>query len=556
MNFKFKFFHVIKKLQKLLKGITIMLSIDNFYKMEEVMGCNCGCDKKFMDVLAQFKPVKLHSDDIPLTEDLKEALPYIKNAMDGITEIFLRQQNEYLPEHYDEIMDSDDEDRKSFYEFFKGPWNQLTDYKSEFDGIDDRPKGCAFYPADIEKEEFETFLETLSKEEKERFTDTYTVVVRDDDGLKAVPFHEYYNVELEYISENLEKAAEIVENEELSSYLKHRAETLLNGEYQHSDSEWVKMKNSPLELVMGPYEVYADAFMGIKATYESMLLVVDREKGDALAEIESNLNKLAEIFPVPEGSKPAVGGMAPMVVVNQIYSAGEAAQGIMASAFNLPNDPWVRGNVGWKQVMIYNVMQAKFNTCTKVIAERVLENGTALFDPYFNFVLLHEVSHGLGPAYRSNGENVAKCIGSAYTAVEEAKADTGALYLLLHLGGKYGIPEYKPEELFESYFAGLFRSMRFGVHEAHGAANVIQFNWFMEKGVITLEHDGRFTLNVAELTKHTDELLNTICDIEANATPEKAQEFLKKYAKPGKEITDTLDKLKDIPIDIRAEYEI
>lgn len=525
-------------------------------KKEDFMSCNSGCDKKFMDVLAKFKPVKLHSNDIPLTEDLKEALPYIKKAMDGITEIFLRQQNEYLPEHYDEILDSDDEDMKSFYRFFKGPWNQLTDYKSEFEDIDDRAKGCAFYPVDLEKEDFIRFLETLSKEDKDKFTDTYTVIVRDENELKAIPFHEYYNVELGYVAENLETAAEIVKNEELSHYLKHRAETLVNGKYQESDSEWVKMKESPVELIMGPYEVYADALMGIKATYESMLLVVDREKGDALAEIENNLDKLSEIFPVPAGSKPAVGGMAPMVVVNQIYSAGDAAQGIMASAFNLPNDPWVRGNVGWKQVMIYNVMQAKFDTCTKVIAERVLENGTALFDPYFNFVLLHEVSHGLGPAYRSNGENVAKCIGSSYTAIEEAKADTGSLYLLLHLAGKHGIPKYGSKELFESYFAGLFRSMRFGVHEAHGAANVIQFNWFMENGVIKFEDDGKFTLNTADLTKHTDVLLNKICDIEANSTPEDAETFLKKYAKPGKAILDTLETLKDIPIDIRAEYDI
>ena len=229
----------------------------------------------------------------------------------------------------------------------------------------------------------------------------------------------------------------------------------------------------------------------------------------------------------------------------------------MASAFNLPNDPWVRGNVGWKQVMIYNVMQSKFNACTKKIATKI-SNGKikADFGPYFYFVLLHEVSHGLGPAYRKDGRNVAKCIGSAYTAIEEAKADTGALYLMLHLGGKYGIPFFEKQDLLDSYFAGLFRSMRFGVHEAHGAANVIEFNWLKEKGVIILNEDGSFSTNSEKLIEAADSLINKLCEIEANATPEEADEFLKKYALPGAEILKAIDSLKDIPIDIRVEYPI
>ncbi len=510
---------------------------------------------KLSEITNKFKEIDIEFDFSRLDEDVRNALPFIRRAMDEVTQIFLRQQDESLPEIYDEMLVSDDDEKKAFYRFMKGPWNQLEEFKSVFPEHKDRAPGCAFYPSDLSKEKFESYVDSLPESERESFIDHYTVIRKTDSGLKAIPFHVHYADELARVFENLQEAASIVKNEELSVFLRNRAEALVSGNYRDSDAEWVKMKNSPIELVIGPFEVYADALMGIKATYEAMLLVIDREKGKELEEIEKNLPKLNEIFPVPEGSRAAVGGMAPMVVVNQIYSAGEAAQGIMASAFNLPNDPWVRGNVGWKQVMIHNVMRAKFETCTAEIAKKVVESDSnAEFDPYFIFVLLHEVSHGLGPAYRDDDRPVSKCLGSHYTAVEEAKADTGALYLMLHLGGECGIKKYSDETILDSYLAGLFRSMRFGVHEAHGAANVIQFNWFMEKGVIEKAESGKFVTKSENLIDATDELLIKLCELEATGTPEEAEKFLKQYAVPGKEITDTLEKLSDIPVDIRVNY--
>jgi hypothetical protein len=205
--------------------------------------------------------------------------------------------------------------------------------------------------------------------------------------------------------------------------------------------------------------------------------------------------------------------------------------------------------------MIYNIMQAKFKTCTSVIAKRISDNRiTAEFDPYFFFVLMHEVSHGLGPAYRADGTKVASAIGSAYTTIEEAKADTGGLVLLLKMGGKYGVPAFGTRPLLDSFFAGLFRSMRFGVHEAHGGANVIEFNWMKERGVITVNPDGSFATNDTNFAATADELLEELCRIEAAATPEEAAAFVKKWAHPGKEILDALEKLKDIPIDITPIY--
>ena len=510
---------------------------------------------KVSEAVGKFKKVSIDYDHSTLSEDIKKALPYLKKAMDGITRIFLRQQSEGLPEVYDAVMAGNDEEKKEFFKLFMGPWGQLENYKSLFPEYNDRPRTCAFYPVDITKEEWEKALSEMSEEEKELMMDNYSVVVRENGKLKAIPYHVYFAEELADIFDNMEAAANAVENQELKEYLLARAEGLVTGNYRDSDATWVRMKNVPIDPVIGPFEVYADDFMGIKATYEAFLMVVDHEKGARLHEIEQNLNKISEIFPLPAESKAAVGGMAPMIVVNQIYTGGEAAQGIMASAFNLPNDAWVRGNVGWKQIMIYNIMKAKFDTCTVKIAEEVSHGKIkADFDPYFYFVLMHEVSHGLGPAYRKDGTPVAKAIGKNYTAVEEAKADTGSLYSLLKCGGKYGIPAFDKERILNSFFAGLFRSMRFGVHEAHGAANVVEYNWLKEKGVIKVLPNGDFETDAANLVEAAESLLYELCRIEAEATPEEAEAFLKKYAEPGKDILDALEKLVEIPIDIRVEY--
>lgn len=512
---------------------------------------------KIRNEINKFKHVDISYDYSALTDDVKNALPHLKKAMDKITEIFLKQEMTDLPEIYNEVVNSNDEDKKDFFKLFKGPWSQLEEFKSVFPDFKDRPAGCAFYPADITKEEWEKNLAEMTEEEQTVAKDHYSVIERVDGKLKATPYHVYYADELGEVFEHLEDAANCVENEGLRKYLLTRAEGLVSGNYRDGDSLWVQLKDTPIDPVIGPFEVYADGFLGVKATYEAFLMVVDHEKGNQLKEIEDNLHNLAKIFPVPAGSKAAVGKMAPMIVVHQIYSAGEAAQGIMASAFNLPNDAWVRGNIGWKQIMIYNIMKAKFDNCTMKIAEKI-SNGkiTADFDPYFYFVLMHEVSHGLGPAYRADDTPVAKAIGTSYTAIEEAKADTGGLYILLKLGGQYGIPAFGDRKILDSYFAGLFRSMRFGVHEAHGAANVIEYNWFKEHGIIKVLENGEYETSTEKLVEVTEKLLNELCRIEAESTQEEAASFVKRYAEPGQDILDALDKLSDIPIDIQVDYKL
>ena len=507
------------------------------------------------DHLAKFRPVNLTLDASPLPADVLEALPLIKGAMDAITDVFLCQQDEALPELWARVMGGDDEELKALFRFCKGPWDQLDDHASVMEGVEARRPGCAFYPPDLTRRELEAFAGKLEPEAKEALLRDTTLVRREGDALAWAPYHEAYRDLLLPARDKLVRASQIVEHPGLKAYLELRGESLVDGRYRDADAAWVRLQDAPIELVLGPYEVYADALMGLKATYEGMLFVNDTERAARLATIAQNLGHLAAAFPVPGGAKAAVGGVAPIVVAHQIHASGDASAGLMASAFNLPNDPWVRGHVGWKQVMIHNVMKAKFESCGLPIAADIVEGGgRADFEAYFYFVLLHEVSHGLGPAYRADGTSVSKSLGKHYTAIEEAKADTGSIYLLHRLAGRHGLPGFDVEQLLDAYLPGLFRSMRFGLQEAHGAANIIQFNWFQERGVIRQTASGRYATDATRFAGAMSDLLATLTGLQATATVDQAGAFVERYAKPGSDLVRAIASLAHIPIDIRATF--
>ncbi len=517
-------------------------------------------DTNLETILERFTPTTITAPTADLPEDVQRALPHLIHAMKGMDDLYRAQICAEGPAIFEKLGDDKESDLAKALHHFNGPYDKLNDGKCFVEGVPDAKPQKTVYPADIQESEFDNYV-AANPDNKEELLSPYTRIERKDDNLVPIPYENAYSELLKPVSDSLIKAADEVKDQKFKQFLTNRAKAL-TGTYdlRNSDAEWVRLTDAPLEVVIGPFEVYEDDFKGVKSFYEGMLLQIDFEAGSRLKEIENNLSELAKVIPVPEGSKAAMGGMAPMVVADEIIATGEGYTGILAAAFNLPNDPWVRGEVGWKQVMIKNVMEAKFKNCSAPIGKRMLADSQVdamLFDSYFHFVLLHEVSHGLGPAYRADGRSTNEACGKHYTPLEEAKADIGSLVILLEKNGSFGIPEFPRESIGASFLAGLYRSIRFGLHEAHGKANVLEYNYLKRAGALVDEEGtDKILVDHDKLPIAARELLTELVRLQAIGTTDELVAFLNEYGKAGDDLVKAVDSLSDLPIDIRPIYSV
>lgn len=503
-------------------------------------------------ILGKFREVQMSAGLEALGPDLRAALPHLARAMRAVDPLFLRQlgpESLALAERF--AGESSPEARA--FSFFKSPYDPLDEDRPFIAGVGPLRPGRALYPADLEACELEQYL-AEHPEQRAELLDPYTVVERRGSRLEAVPYHQAFAAWLQPVARELHLAAEKIADPALASFVAGRAEALLGRKpLRDSEAEWVRLKRPALEVVVGPYEVYKDGLRGVKAFYEGMLLAVVPEACARIEAIEQGLGELAAAIPCPADSKSAVGGLAPLLVADELLATGDGASGVHSVAFNLPNDIWVRGQVGWKQILIRNMLHAKFDQIARPIAERTLAADQLphlSFEAFFHFVLLHEVTHGLGPAHRADGRSVNEACGTAYSALEEAKADIGGLVLLLTMAGRHGIPALDPHAIGVSYLAGLYRSSRFGLSEAHGKANVIEYSFLKEQGALESAAGG-VRVVPEKLTAAAARLLERLTLLQASGSADEIARFLGRHAAPPAELLASLATLTDLPVDIR-----
>jgi hypothetical protein len=375
-------------------------------------------------ILDQFRDVKMSASLDALGPDQRHALPPLLQAARAMDQAYMRQMGPGIVELANRLQNEQTPEAKAF-RLFKGPYDKLDDDKAFVAGVPQALPGRSLYPEDLTADELEAWI-ARHPADKDKLLDPYTVVRRSGEKLETIPYSQAFSSELAPAIKGLEAAAKVIGHPGLAAFLEGRVAALAGRKpMRDSDAEWVRLKLPPLEVVIGPYEVYQDHLRGVKAFFEGMLLAVLPDECARVTMIEQGLGALAAAIPCPEGSRQAVGGMAPLLVADELIATGDGASGIHSVAFNLPNDPWVRGNVGWKQIMIRNMMQAKFEHCARPIAERVLARdqlASLSFDAFFYFVVLHEVTHGLGPAYRADGRSVNEACGTVYSTLEDAKA--------------------------------------------------------------------------------------------------------------------------------------
>lgn len=518
--------------------------------------------------LHQLPKTEIDYDRALLNDNERQVVAKLIEASKLIDEIYWRQVSEQNPDTLKRLADqskSSDADRAA-YEYFianKGRWDRLKQddpFVEPFGAAGKKPEGAAFYPPDATKDEIEKFI-AAHPDQKDAFQGLFTVIRRENGQLKAIPYSVQYRELLEPAAARLREAAALTNNPSLRNYLTKLADAFFKDNYRESDMAWMDL-NGPIEVVIGPYEVYEDALFNWKASFESFVTVVDRPETEKLATYAQHLPDMEKNLPIPDEHKnPNRGTESPIRVVQELYTAGDARRGVQTSAFNLPNDEVVREQKGSKKVLLKNVMDAKYKQSGTPIAMRVLDpsqRNLLNFDAYFNFVLFHELSHGLGPGLikMPNGErtDVRLLLKDTYSTVEECKADVLGIWNILYAQQHHLLTTFNEQQLYATYVGLIFRSLRFGIDEAHGRGTAVQWNWLRERGAIVPAGDGIFKADFTKMHDGIQSLANELLMTQATGDYARAQRLLTKYGVSNAEMESVNAKLKDIPVDITPVF--
>ena len=513
--------------------------------------------------LAKYAPTDVVADPKLLSDEDRAVLNKLIEAGRVVDDIFWQQVYPAGPALRARLEKSTLPEDKNYLRFFDinyGPFD-LQDEDKTFLGAEKKLPGAAFYPADLTKQEFEDYV-AKNPAEREALESSFTVVKRENGKLVAVPYPAAYKDNVEKTAALLRDAAALTSNVPLKKYLERRAADLLSNDYYESDCLWIDLKDNLPEIVIGPYEVYEDGLMGLKASYESFVYVNDREEMKKIQGYIAYLDKMQKNLPVAPKYKPDQlrGLNSPLNVVYEVYAGGKP--GIQTSAFVLPNDEKVREKKGTKKVFLKNVMEAKFSKSLVPISQRVLEPADAQkvsFFAYFTEVILHEISHVLGVNYVTLPDGtrttVNKTLKDLASAIEESKADIAGIYSVPLLVKEGFIPKDKEQEIYTSYLAGMFRSMRFGATEAHGLGVLIQYNFMREKGAFVFDAaTEKFKVDFTKIKDAVRDLTARFLTIEGDGNYDGAKELVAKYGKVDDVTKRIIEKLKDIPVDIAPVF--
>ncbi len=532
-------------------------------------GCSQNKDTKEIKMLkekiAQFAPVEIKYDSTLLTERQRMVVKKLFEASQIIDTIYLNQvysKNREIKFSLENSSSEVDKLKLKYFDIMFGPFDRL-DHNKPFLGKEQKPKGANFYPENMTKEEFNNWIKENPQDDSS-FTSSFTVIRKENGKLVAIPYSEFYKTELTKATSLLKEAAEYADNQSLKKYLMLIAKAFETNNYFESDMTWMDLKDNKIEVIIGPYEVYEDELFNYKASYESFVTIKDSAESEKLQKFGTYLKDIENHLPIEDKYKNTQrGNESPIVVVNEVYSAGDTKAGVQTLAFNLPNDERVRKAKGSKKVMLKNISDAKFENQLIPISKIVLDSSQlpyVTFNAFFSHALMHEMSHGVGPGFITvNGRKteVSKELKETYSTIEECKADVLGMYNNIFMIDKGLFPKTFADETWATFLVGIFRSVRFGITEAHGSGNAIIYNYLLEKG--SYEYNpgtDKVKVNFDKIYGSVKELAHILLTIEATGNYNGAKQLIKKYALISPSMKSLIDKLSGIPVDIKPVFQI
>jgi peptidase M49-like protein len=512
---------------------------------------------------ARFAPVAIAADLRHLPASERQALARLIEAARLMDGLYLRQVwagNDTLL--VDLAADTSPLGRARLHYFLinKGPWSRLDHDAPFVTGVPAKPASANFYPAGATKEEVEAWLKTLPEAEAARARGFFTTLRRGDKGFLIVPYSVEYQGELARAAALLREAAALTSQPTLRAFLEKRAAAFLSNDYYDSDVAWMELDAS-IEPTIGPYEVYEDEWFNYKAAFEAFVTLRDDAETTKLARFGGELQDIENHLPIdPALRNPKLGALAPIRVVNVVFTAGDGNRGVQTAAFNLPNDERVVSEKGSKRVMLKNVQQAKFDKVLLPIVGVALplpDRKNVAFDAFFTHILMHELMHGLGPHNIKVGgrdTTVRQELKENYSTLEEAKADISGLWALQYLVDKGVLDRSFERTMYTTFLASAFRSIRFGLTEAHGKGIALQLNTLLDAGAFRVNADGTFAVDTTKVRPAVADLTRQIMTLQAAGDYAKAKDLIARMAVVRPPVQKVLDGLKNVPVDIEPRF--
>ncbi len=513
---------------------------------------------------ARFAPVDLGADISSLPPAERAALAALLRAARVCDVLFLRQVSPANEAWLlDLVADESPLGRARLDNFLlnRGPWSRLDGQAPFLPGVGAKPPQANFYPAGATRDGVEAWLASLPPDAYREATGFFTTIRRRPDGvLVSVPYALDYQGELGEAASWLRRAAARTGDATLRRFLELRADAFTSNDYYDSDVAWMELE-SAIEPTIGPDEVYEDEWFNYKAAFEAFVTVRDDVETARLQRIGAELQSIEDHLPIDARFRnPRLGSMAPIRVVNTIFSAGDGNRGVQTAAFNLPNDERIITLKGAKRVMLKNNQEAKFRMVLEPIARAALAPSDlrfVTFEAFFAHILLHELMHGLGPhavEVAGRSTTVRQELKETYSTIEEMKADVSGLFALQFLIDRGRFDASLQETMYVTYLASMFRSLRFGLDEAHGQGVAIQLNSFLDGGGVRVAPDGTFGVDPRRIRENVTALTGQVMTIQATGAYDEARGLIARLGVLRPEVAAVLARVSHVPVDIRPRF--
>src|SRR5262245_5604538 len=507
--------------------------------------------------LARFKPVRMPYNASALSLRERQMVDQLVIALHRLENMFWRQSDPEGLALYKalEKVDTPPARNTRHYLFINGSRWDLVNENEPFVGRQPMPPGHALYPADLTRTQVDAYV-AAHPDRKALIFEPYTIVRRSGAELTGVKYHDEFAAFIKPAPAALRKAADLHDDQAFAKFLRLRADALFTDDYYASDVAWLDLQNPKFDIIYAPYETYLDDLLGVKTSYGAAILIRNDVESQKLALYQKWVPDIQDALPLAPADRPSVRGhVTPMEVMDAPLRAGDLRHGYQAVADNLPNDPRIHEQKGTKKIFFKNFMDARVNDVILPLAARVMDPAQAKrasAEGYLATTVMHEICHGLGPAFaRVNGKNVSirEAIGRTFSALEEAKADVVGMFALRWLVDKGVLPKERLEEYYASELAGIFRTVRFGTGEAHGRAEMMEFNYYSEQGAF-VKANGRYRVDFAKIGPATARLAKELLEQEATGNRSRADAWFSKYDKMPADLKAALGGAKDVPVDV------